>query len=62
MEMLYLSKLPAMLQHAFLCAQTLIALNVEEEDRGQALGMLMTSYTIGATIGKHNAFVCVLPT
>ena len=51
MNLLYLSKIPALVQHAFLCAQTILSVDVIEADRAQALGMLMTSYTIGATIG-----------
>merc|ERR1711871_538153 len=51
MPLLYLSKVPALLQHAFLVAQTLVSVSVPAEHRAQALGLLMTSYTIGATIG-----------
>lgn len=51
MSMLYLSKIPALLQHAFLVAQTLVSVHIPEEDRAQALGLLMTAYTIGATVG-----------
>jgi len=51
MTMLFASKIPAMFQHAFLCAQTLVAVSVEGTDRAEALGLLMTAYTIGATIG-----------
>jgi len=51
MSMLYLSKVPALLQHAFLVAQTLVSVHIDEDDRAQALGMLMTAYTVGATIG-----------
>jgi len=51
MSMLYLSKVPALLQHAFLVAQALVSVSVPEEDLDQALGFLMTAYTIGATVG-----------
>lgn len=51
MSMLYLSKLPALLQHAFLVAQTIVSVVVVEAERAEALGLLMTSYTVGATIG-----------
>mmetsp|Transcript_25640 Transcript_25640/g.59742 ORF Transcript_25640/g.59742 Transcript_25640/m.59742 type:complete len:457 (+) Transcript_25640:52-1422(+) len=51
MWILYLSKVPAALQHAFLVSQTMVAQVSSEEDRAEALGLLMTAYTIGASIG-----------
>lgn len=51
MHVLYLSKVPAVLQHAFLVSQTLVAQETDETDRAHALGLLMTAYTFGATVG-----------
>ena len=50
---LFLSKVPTVLQHAFLVAQATAATEAGSDDalRAQALGRMTTSYTIGATIG-----------
>ena len=50
---LFLSKIPTVLQHAFLVAQATAATEAGSDDavRAQALGRMTTSYTIGATIG-----------
>jgi len=56
---LFLSKVPTVLQHAFLVAQATAATAATEAgsesddaaQRAQALGRMTTSYTIGATIG-----------
>lgn len=51
-ELLYLSKVPGLLQHGFLVAQTAIATATETGSvRTAALGRLTTAYTIGATLG-----------
>ena len=50
-EGLYWSKVPALLQHAFLVAQAVIAQTVPHERRPNALGRIMTAYTVGATLG-----------
>jgi OCT family organic cation transporter-like MFS transporter 18 len=57
--LLYLSKVPTLLQHAFLVSQATVASlpdeSGREEDssarRAAALGRLTTAYTLGATIG-----------
>lgn len=51
MEGLYASKLPTLLQHAFLVAQAVVAGSIPRERRAGALGRLMMMYTIGATVG-----------
>eukprot|EP00971_Amphidinium_carterae_P345003 6485712-Amphidinium_carterae.1 len=51
MWILYLSKVPALLQSAFLVSQTMVAQVTSVEERAEALGLLMTAYTIGASIG-----------
>ena len=51
MEGLYASKLPTLLQHAFLVAQAVVAQSIPPERRAAALGRLMMMYTIGATVG-----------
>ena len=48
---LFLSKVPTLLQHAFLVAQAVVSQVVPPERRAAALGRLMTAYTIGATVG-----------
>ncbi|CAB9508079.1 22 member 18 [Seminavis robusta] len=53
MNLLFLSKVPTMLQAAFLVAQATAA-NVTGDDnaaRARALGRMTTAYTIGATVG-----------
>ena len=51
-ELLYVSKLPAVFQAGFLCAQTAAAkLTAPGAERASALGRLTSSYTIGATVG-----------
>ena len=50
-EGLYASKLPTLLQHAFLVAQAVVAQSIPPERRAAALGRLMMMYTIGATVG-----------
>ena len=50
---LYWSKVPALLQHAFLVAQAVIAQAVPHARRPNALGRIMTAYTVGATIGPY---------
>lgn len=51
MNALYLSKVPAALQHPFLVAQTFVASQARDEDRAEALGLLVTAFTAGATVG-----------
>ena len=51
MKGLYASKLPTLLQHAFLVAQAVVAQSIPPERRAAALGRLMMMYTIGATVG-----------
>ena len=51
MQALYLSKVPSMFLHAFMVAQMCVSQQTSPEDRAQALGLLVTSYTIGATVG-----------
>lgn len=66
MRLLFLSKVPAALQHAFLVAQaTAAALSVQAAGaaattadkgaaaRAEALGRMTTAYTLGATIGPY---------
>jgi predicted MFS family arabinose efflux permease len=52
-NLLFYSKLPTALQHAFLVAQATAATSTAGDDsaRAQALGRMTTAYTIGATIG-----------
>lgn len=51
MQALYLSKVPQMFLHAFMVAQLVITQEAAPDDRARALGYLMGSYTVGATIG-----------
>ena len=53
MTMLFLSKVPTALQHAFLVAQATAATSTGSNAaaRAQALGRMTTAYTIGATVG-----------
>ena len=53
MNLLFYSKIPTALQHAFLVAQATAATSTAGDDaaRAQALGRMTTAYTIGATIG-----------
>lgn len=53
MSMLFYSKIPTALQHAFLIAQAIAATSCSNNDamRATALGRMTTVYTIGATIG-----------
>lgn len=53
MPMLFFSKVPTALQHAFLVAQATAATSTANDpaDRAQALGRMTTAYTVGATIG-----------
>ena len=51
MHGLYASKLPSLLQHAFLVAQAVVARAVPPERRAAALGRLMMMYTMGAAVG-----------
>ena len=53
MSALFLSKVPTVLQHAFLIAQATAATETGSDDalRAQALGRMTTAYTIGATAG-----------
>mmetsp|Transcript_12804 Transcript_12804/g.38412 ORF Transcript_12804/g.38412 Transcript_12804/m.38412 type:complete len:429 (-) Transcript_12804:1897-3183(-) len=52
MTMLYLSKIPSLLQHGFLVAQTAIAdQTTEGPTRLTSLAYLTTAYTVGASIG-----------
>mmetsp|Transcript_2098 Transcript_2098/g.3086 ORF Transcript_2098/g.3086 Transcript_2098/m.3086 type:complete len:441 (+) Transcript_2098:80-1402(+) len=53
MTFLFLSKVPTILQHAFLVAQAAAAISTGDkiEDRAQALGRMTTAYTIGGTLG-----------
>jgi MFS transporter, OCT family, solute carrier family 22 (organic cation transporter), member 18 len=53
MRMLFLTKLPTLLQHAFLVAQAVAATSCpgNEAARAQALGRMTTAYTVGATLG-----------
>jgi predicted MFS family arabinose efflux permease len=53
MNLLFYSKIPTALQHAFLVAQATAATSTggDESARAQALGRMTTAYTIGATVG-----------
>lgn len=53
MRMLFLTKVPTLLQHAFLVAQAVAATSCQgnEAARAEALGRMTTAYTIGATLG-----------
>ena len=53
LPLLYLSKLPTLLQHAFLCAQAVLTTACADgaAARAAALGRLTAAYTVGATIG-----------
>jgi MFS family permease len=54
MPVLFLSKVPTALQHAFLVAQATAAVataDAHPDVRAAALGRMTTAYTIGATIG-----------
>jgi predicted MFS family arabinose efflux permease len=53
MNLLFYSKIPTALQHAFLVAQATAATSTggDEAARAQALGRMTTAYTVGATIG-----------
>lgn len=51
LDILYLSKLPSMLQHGYLCAQNALTIISSEDDRVLALGRLSFCYTIGMIIG-----------
>jgi predicted MFS family arabinose efflux permease len=53
MNLLFYSKIPTALQHAFLVAQATAATSTggDEAARAQALGRMTTAYTIGATVG-----------
>jgi OCT family organic cation transporter-like MFS transporter 18 len=53
MNLLFLSKVPTMLQHAFLVAQAAAAISTGNDAaaRAAALGRMTTAYTIGGTIG-----------
>lgn len=53
MNLLFLSKVPTALQHAFLVAQAAAAISTgtNAAARAQALGRMTTAYTIGGTIG-----------
>lgn len=51
-EMLFLSKVPALFQAGFLCAQTAAAkLTPDGQERATSLGRLTTAYTVGGVIG-----------
>mmetsp|Transcript_21622 Transcript_21622/g.44588 ORF Transcript_21622/g.44588 Transcript_21622/m.44588 type:complete len:458 (-) Transcript_21622:592-1965(-) len=53
MSTLFISKVPTILQHAFLIAQATAATETGSDDalRAQALGRMTTAYTVGATVG-----------
>jgi OCT family organic cation transporter-like MFS transporter 18 len=53
LTLLFISKIPTALQHAFLVAQATAATTTRGDAaaRAQALGRMTTAYTIGATIG-----------
>jgi predicted MFS family arabinose efflux permease len=52
LQMLYISKIPTILQAGFLCAQVAASqLTNDGPERVKALGLLTTSYTIGSVIG-----------
>lgn len=53
MDLLFWSKVPTALQHAFLVAQAAAAISTGSDAaaRAQALGRMTTAYTIGGTIG-----------
>lgn len=53
MTLLFLSKVPTALQHAFLVAQATAATSTRGDAaaRAQALGRMTTAYTVGATVG-----------
>jgi OCT family organic cation transporter-like MFS transporter 18 len=50
---LYYSKIPTLLQHAFLVGQATVVVSTLEDSaaRAAALGRMTTAYTVGATIG-----------
>ena len=51
-EMLFLSKVPALFQAGFLCSQTAAAkLTPDGQERATSLGRLTTAYTVGGVIG-----------
>mmetsp|Transcript_29029 Transcript_29029/g.66733 ORF Transcript_29029/g.66733 Transcript_29029/m.66733 type:complete len:463 (+) Transcript_29029:73-1461(+) len=47
---LYASKAPAALAHGVLVSQTMVAQLTSPEERAEALALLMSAYTIGATV------------
>ncbi|KAL3817802.1 hypothetical protein ACHAXA_002669 [Cyclostephanos tholiformis] len=49
--MLYWSKVPTLLQHAFLVGQATVVGSRSVSTRASALGRMTTAYTIGATVG-----------
>jgi MFS transporter, OCT family, solute carrier family 22 (organic cation transporter), member 18 len=53
LPLLFASKIPTALQHAFLVAQAVAATSCQNNEaaRAQALGRMTTAYTIGATLG-----------
>jgi len=55
MQVLFCSKLPTALQHAFLVAQATAAASARGDDaaRALALGRMTTAYTLGATVGPY---------
>jgi OCT family organic cation transporter-like MFS transporter 18 len=50
---LYYSKIPTLLQHAFLVGQATVAVTTLDDSasRAAALGRMTTAYTVGATVG-----------
>lgn len=55
MRLLFYSKIPTVLQHAFLVSQAAATSSTlgDESARAQALGRMTTAYTLGATIGPY---------
>ncbi|KAK3253612.1 hypothetical protein CYMTET_22085 [Cymbomonas tetramitiformis] len=52
LQLLYISKIPTLFMHGFLCAQTAVSqLTTDGSSRMAALGRLTACYTAGATVG-----------
>ncbi|KXZ51909.1 hypothetical protein GPECTOR_11g37 [Gonium pectorale] len=49
--MLYLSRLPTVLQHAVLAARAIVTQLSSEDDRARVLGYVAVSYSVGFTVG-----------
>jgi len=51
LPILFLSRIPAVVQHCMLCSQAAVALLSTQENRAVALGRLSLSYAAGMTVG-----------